>query len=129
MRNASFPIAPQPGPSHLVSCSAFWAWVLVGALGAIGLVSLGPIALGPAGVAATALSSSRTARRSASGLLTGAGLVSLLVAYLQRNGPGTTCWHTATGVGCADHLDPVPWLLAGIVLVLAGTVLHRRKRT
>lgn len=59
-------------------------------------------------------------RASASGLLTGAGLPLLFVAYVQRDGPGTTCYRAANSVGCNQHLNPVPWLIIGAVLVLTG---------
>lgn len=61
-------------------------------------------------------------RHSAFGLLTGAGALLLCVAWVQRDGPGTTCWHTATGAGCDQHLNPLPWLLTGIALVAAGLI-------
>lgn len=109
-------------PSHGVRCGWFWAWAAVGAAGAVGLVSLGPIALIPAALAATALAASRSRRQSAFGLLAGAGLLSLSVAYLQREGPGTTCWHTATASGCDQHLNPIPWLVVGVLLV-SGAVI------
>jgi hypothetical protein len=41
------------------------------------------------------------------------------VAYVQRDGPGTTCWRTATSSGCDQHLNPIPWLVVGLVLVAA----------
>jgi hypothetical protein len=84
------------------------------------MVSFGPIALGPALIASGALSISHAARRSTFGLLAGAGLVFLFVAYVQRQGPGTTCWHTATAAGCDQHLNPIPWLLIGLLLLVAA---------
>src|SRR5690349_19507421 len=89
-------IPPSTHPSHMARCGWFWAWAAVGATGALGMISLGPIALIPAAAAAAALAASRNGRQSVFGLLAGAGLLSLFVAYLQREGPGTTCWHTAT---------------------------------
>lgn len=68
------------------------------------------------------------ARRSAFGLLTGAGVLLMYVAWLQRDGPGTTCRQIApAGIQCDQHLNPLPWLLIGIVLVLAGFVTHARR--
>jgi hypothetical protein len=66
------------------------------------------------------------ARRSAFGLLSGAGALFLYAAWVQRDGPGTTCWRTATASGCDQHLDPLPWLAAGAALVVAGFVAHAR---
>ena len=45
-------------------------------------------------------------------------------AYVQRQGPGTTCWHTASGAGCNQHLDPLPWLIVGSLFVVAGLVIQ-----
>jgi hypothetical protein len=90
------------------------------------MVSLGPIVLGPALIASAALSRSQTSRRSTCGLLAGAGLVFLFIAYVQRQGPGTTCWHTATAGGCDQHLNPIPWLLIGLLLVIGAILLQKR---
>jgi hypothetical protein len=90
------------------------------------MVSLGPLASLPALIAGVLMARSPTARQSAFGLLTGAGLPLLVVAYVQRKGPGTTCWHTATSAGCNEHLNPIPWLVLGLVLVGAGFVAQMR---
>ena len=120
--------AAPAGHRHLVRCGWFWAWATVGACGALGLISLGPIALGPALLGGVAISRSRTGSRSAFGLFAGAGLLSLFVAYVQRDGPGTTCWRTATATGCDQHLNPVPWLIAGIVLVVGAVIAQTRQK-
>jgi len=112
---------------HLANCGWFWVWAAVGAGVALGSISLGPIASFPAGLAAVFLVRNPVARRAAFGLLTGAGVLLLYVAYVQRDGPGTTCWQTATSSGCAEHLDPLPWLAAGGVLFLAGIVAQAIK--
>lgn len=91
------------------------------------MISLGPIALVPAVIAGTLIATRRASRQSLFGLLAGAGLLSLFVAYVQRAGPGTTCWHTATAAGCGQHLDPIPWLVVGCLLTLgavAGQMLR-----
>jgi hypothetical protein len=114
------------GRSHWVRCTWFWAWALTGAAGAIGLISLGPIALVPAFIAGVVMSRSRTGSRPALGLPVGAGLLSLFIAYVQRDGPGTTCWHTASASGCDQHLNPSLWLIVGIVLVVGGLIAQSR---
>src|SRR5207253_776467 len=91
-------------------------------------VVLIPVAVGGAAI----LTAKRTPLASIWGLLSGAGLAAVVVAYIQREGPGTTCWRTATGGGCTQHLDPRPWLVAGIVLMLSGIflgVVARQPRT
>lgn len=120
--------SPSSRQSHFISCGWFWAWAAVGGAGAVGLISLGPIALVPAVTAAVAMLRSQRGHRSMFGLLTGAGFLSLFVAYVQRDGPGLTCWHTATASGCDQHLNPIPWLVAGLVLVISGAVGQIRHR-
>jgi hypothetical protein len=68
------------------------------------------------------------ARRSAFGLLSGTGLLLVYVAWLQRAGPGTTCWRTASASGCTQHLNPLPWAVAGTALFIAGIVGHARRK-
>jgi len=68
----------------------------------------------------------RNSEQSLFGLLAGAGLLSLFVAYVQRDGPGTICWHTATSAGCDQHLNPIPWLVAGVLLIVAAVVSQMR---
>ena len=59
-------------------------------------------------------------------LLAGAGLVSLFIAYVQRQGPGATCWHTATAAGCDQHLNPIPWLVVGLLLLIGAIIAQNR---
>ena len=104
----------------------FWAWALVGVGAALAAVSLGPLLLIPVALVAALMVSRPAIRRSAFGLLSGAGGLLLYVAYVQRDGPGTTCWHTATASGCDQHLNPLPWLVIGIFCLLGGVVAHAK---
>jgi hypothetical protein len=118
----------SPRPDHadtdrLIRCLWFWVWAIDGALAVLSL-DIGPLAAGPALLLAALLALPQGPRASTSGVLTGAGLPLLFVAYVQRTGPGTNCYRTATSAGCDQHLNPVPWLVIGAVLVLAGLVLH-----
>jgi len=106
----------------------FWAWAFVDFAAALGFVSLGVLMLLPVLVVGGALAHRPSSRSSAFGLLTGAGLVLIFVAWLQRDGPGTTCWQTATASGCDEHLSPLPWVAAGLVLIVAGLVGQARRR-
>lgn len=105
----------------------FFLWALLGTTAALGAVSLGPLLLVPVAVFGVFLWTRPTVRRSAFGLLTGAGALLLYVAWVQRDGPGTTCWHTATASGCDQHLNPLPWLIAGAVLFVSGFFAHARR--
>ncbi len=110
-----------PGVRHAAICAGFWGWAGVGALAMLSL-DIGPFGMGPALLLGGALALSEAGRRSAFGILTGAGLPLLFIAYVQRDGPGTTCYRTLTSAGCDEHLDPWPWLITGLFLVLAGLI-------
>jgi hypothetical protein len=119
-------LAP-PRRRHVAGCGWFWAWAAIGAGAALAAVSLGPILLLPVAAVAIAMARRPSVRRSAFGVLSGVGLLLLYVAYLQRQGPGVTCWHTATTGGCEQHLDPVPWLVIGLTCLAGGVVGHARR--
>ena len=83
----------------------FVAWCVVGAVFVLGVISLGPLLELPALIGAIVLLTNSKARSAADGLLVGAGLVCFLVASLHRGGSGT------------GDLNPVPWFVAGFILV------------
>jgi Na+-transporting NADH:ubiquinone oxidoreductase subunit NqrB len=96
---------------------------MIGAALAISVLSLGPLGLVLTAAAALFVGFRRPASwRYAFGLLSGIGALFLVVAWLQRDGPGTTCWQTATASGCDEHLNPLPWLALGIVFSVTGIV-------
>jgi len=113
--------------AHLVGCGWFWAWALLGSAVTLGILSLGPILAAPLLVIGWLMASRPAIRRSAFGLLSGAGALLLYVAWVQRAGPGTTCWQTQTASGCDQHLNPLPWLVAGVVLFVGGVAAHARR--
>jgi hypothetical protein len=125
-RATSDPLAGQVHRPHAMTCVWLWAWAAVGVL-AVSSLSLGVLTAPPALLlgALVAIVGDRR-HRSAFGLLTGAGLPLLLVAYVQHQGAGTTCWHKASSAGCDQYLNPLPWLIVGITLVLTGLVAHTR---
>jgi hypothetical protein len=98
----------------------FLAWVTVGVGLALAVSVLGIFAVPLALLVAVLLIVLRHADRSAFGVLAGVGLLSLYVAYVQRQGPGVVYWHTATASGSQQYLDPRPWLVAGVLLVAFG---------
>jgi hypothetical protein len=113
--------------AHLVGCGWFWAWALLGSTLTLGILSLGPILAAPLLVIGWLMASRPAIRRSASGLLSGAGALLLYVAWVHRAGPGTICWQTQTASGCDQHLNPLPWLVAGVVLFVSGVAAHARR--
>ena len=108
---------------HRLDCTSFWAWAVVGCVFAFGMLVFGPLVLAPLAVLAAL-----RARRAALGLLTGAGVPLLWVAYLNRSGPGTTCWAHGGSSGCGEHLNPLPWLVIGLLLVAGGIAAFSRAR-
>jgi hypothetical protein len=117
-------IAP-PRRLHLRDCAWFWVWAVIGGCAAISFISGIGVFFLPVG-AVLAFAAVRRERGSDSpsplGLATGAGVPFLVVAYIQRKGPGTVCWSNATGGGCDSYLDPRPWLVIGVALVIGGMV-------
>lgn len=111
---------------HLVGCARFWAWALVGAglmLGCLAIFSVGILILAAAVFVAYRLAR-RQPVRGTFGLLSGAGTILLLMAYLNRSGPGEICSRTATSISCGQQWNPIPWLVAGLVFFAAGLAGH-----
>ena len=113
----------------------FAVWLVIGVALAFSIVdglAFGLLVFPFAVVAVLVLIVRRHFDRSAWGLLCGVGLLSLYVAYVQRRGPGTVSWHTATASGADTYIDPRPWLVAGLLLIVVGVaafVWHRRSVT
>ena len=118
--------APTYRQARALGLPWFLAWVAVGVGLGLGVSSLGIFAVPSALLLAVLLIVSHHAGRAALGVLVGVGLLSLYVAYVQRKGPGTVSWHTATASGADQYLDPRPWLLAGLLLVTVGVVVFLR---
>ena len=101
----------------------FLAWIAVGAGLATGVISMaiGPLVGLPSLLVGLLLWHGRRSRDSVFGLLSGAGLACLFIAYSNRHGPGTHCWTSETARGCAHGLpDPAPWFVIGLALLVAG---------
>jgi hypothetical protein len=104
----------------------FGAWALVGAGWCLALLSLLTVGVFVAPVMAllTALllrGLPRGSGQGAPGLLSGPSLTLFYIAWLNRGGPGDVC--TSDGSTCTDEWSPVPWLVAGSVLLVAGAML------
>jgi hypothetical protein len=117
MTTARAPTSPHEPRSQL---PWFLAWAAVGIGFALGISALGVFTIPVALLVTVLLVLRRHADRSALGILAGIGLLSLYVAYVQRRGPGTVFWHTATASGSDTYMDPRPWLIAGLLLIAVG---------
>lgn len=108
-------------------------WLLVGSIAGVGVLSLLTIGAllvivaGVLGVAGALIPALRNG--SAWSLLSGTGTALLIVAWLNRRGPGDVCEGTARGdVTCAETSNPWPFLVLGLVLFIVPLVLARRPR-
>jgi MprA protease rhombosortase-interaction domain-containing protein len=98
---------------HLGECGWFWIWSLVGACAALGFVSLGFLLLVPVLLVAIAIQRfAHPPGRAALGLISGVGLLFLLVAYLNRHGP----------------FDAHTWGTVGVLLLTAGVLAFALRR-
>jgi hypothetical protein len=103
---------------------AFAAWAGVGIVCAIAVVTpftIGPLAAVVAAAGGGALLAWRGSRNaSATGLLTGPGLIALYIGYLNRGGPGMVCTTTRNAGECIQEWNPWPLLAVGVMLVAAS---------
>jgi hypothetical protein len=110
----------------------FLAWMGVGvayAIGVLGALSLGIVALGLAVLATFLLGSRPEARSGFAGIISGIGVGLLYVAYLNRAGPGIVCTTTATGdSSCVERWNPWPWVVIGVGLLAGGWFWSRASR-
>ncbi len=54
----------------------------------------------------------------------GSGIPLRYVTWLNRFGPGEVCTITDTGQGCVQQSSPWPWLVVGLLLLVAGIAVH-----
>src|SRR5687768_17474878 len=113
----------------------FTAWVLAGALAVFSLLGAASIGLFIAPLAAIAIWLALRFGRAGPemlGMVAGAGAVCLLIALLNRNTrscaeEGHILSPAETEASCGG-LEPMPWLVAGLVLVAAGFVAYALAR-
>jgi hypothetical protein len=110
---------------------AFAGWCVAGAAGCFGILSL--LTVGPFVLLGTLFLSAWLLWRfnfgwAMGGLLSGAGLPVLYVAWLNRDGPGEVCTSTATSQTCTDEWSPWPFVGLALVLAVAGLLVFVRGR-
>jgi MYXO-CTERM domain-containing protein len=109
----------------------FGVWTVIGAafaLALIGAMTIGIFVLPVAVLATVFTSRHRGSFVGLPGLVSGAALPLLYVAYLNRQGPGTVCTAIPGGTSCTDEWSPWPWLLVGVALLAVGAIVSRRRR-
>jgi hypothetical protein len=113
------------------SWPAFAGWCVAGAgasLGVLSLLTIGPFVLLLTLVLCGFLLWALEFGAGMAGLLAGAAVPVLYVAWLNRDGPGTVCTTTATSHSCGDESSPWPLLVVAALLVVGGVVLFARLR-
>lgn len=98
-------------------------WGVVGAAIVVGVLSLGTPAWIFAGALAVAVVLAGLPVR-IDALLVGAALPLLLIALSNATGPGWTCRSGPSEAGCDELLDPRPFLVAALTLLLGGVAIH-----
>jgi uncharacterized membrane protein YwaF len=105
----------------------FAAWFAIGGgavLAVLALLSFGVFLLPVVLLAAVLTALRPAARRGISGLIAGAGVPALYIAFLNRYGPGEHCRSTGPGgTDCIEMWSPWPWALVGLLLVAVGVVV------
>ncbi len=101
---------------------AFWVWAVVGVGFGFGISVIGLVTIPASALASIFLLSRPGLRASVYGVLVGIGIPLLVVAYLNREGPGTVChsFDRGRGVQCDDLYDPRKWAAVGLAFVAAG---------
>ncbi|HUW87675.1 MAG TPA: hypothetical protein VMW30_04775 [Candidatus Paceibacterota bacterium] len=116
------------------SWMSFLAWPVVGAtlaVSVLGAMTIGLYVLPLAIAALFALLRWGGNRKSSVGLISGAGLPFLYIAFLNRHGPADIVCrlYADGGQQCAQEFSPWPLLIIGTILVLLGMLLFVRLRS
>lgn len=109
-----------------VALAWFGCWLVTGTtwvLAVVGAFTIGVFVLPVAIVLTVLLATRRTSSVGLPGIISGAGIPLLYVAYLNRGGPGSVCTTVFGGQSCIQEWSPWPWLGVGTVLVVAGVVV------
>jgi hypothetical protein len=89
------------------------------------VLSIGIFVLPVALLATVVLARTHRDPRSATGAVSGVGVPLLVVAILNRSGPGTVCTGLAGGgQKCEEQTSPWPWLVAAVLFVLLGVTAY-----
>lgn len=108
------------------SWSIFGIWLLLGggfAFGFLAIASIGIVVLPIVLVLAMVAGRRGGTGRGVLGLISGAGVPLLYVAWLNRDGPGQACHSITNGVECTEQMSPWPWLGVAFALMAAGVTL------
>jgi hypothetical protein len=113
------------------SVAAFLGWCLAGAglcLGVLSILTIGPFVLLLTLFLCALLLWRLDFGWGMAGLLSGAGVPMLYVAWLNRDGPGEVCSGDSRAISCGDEWSPWPFVGVAVVLLVAGAVVFTRQR-
>jgi hypothetical protein len=113
------------------SLLAFLAWCVIGAalcFGVLSLLSVGAFVLLAALMVCGFLLWALELGWGMAGIISGAGLPLLYLAWLNRGGPGEVCTSTATSSECTDAWSPWPFVVVAVLLLVTGVVVFVRQR-
>jgi hypothetical protein len=110
---------------------AFLGWLVIGAGGCLGVVSL--LTIGPFVLLLTLMLAGLLLWRvdfgwAMAGMISGAAFPVLYVGWLNRGGPGSVCTSDALSQSCTDEWSPWPFVVVGVLLLVAGVVVFVRQR-
>lgn len=102
----------------------FWLWAIVGVGLGFGISVIGLFTIPASLLVAILLLTRPRLRGSACGVLVGIGVPLLVVAYLNREGPGTVChsFDGGRGTQCDVLYDPRKWAAVGLAFIAAGVL-------
>lgn len=125
--------APTRPPQQELSWKPALYWGTLGLFITFGIASLPSIGMFVLIAAALLIlwgAIRRISPRTLAAALIGGGLTPLYIAAINSRGPGMFCRESAATQICTEHLDPVPFALTGVALVLIGAgalwLSHRR---
>jgi hypothetical protein len=113
------------------SVAAFVGWCVAGVglgVGVLALLTIGPFVLLATFVLCGFLLWRLGLGWGMAGMLSGAGVPVLYVAWLNRGGPGEVCDNTPTSVSCTQAWSPWPFAVVAGVLLVSGLVVFARGR-
>lgn len=112
---------------------SFYAWPLIGAgltFSVVGAMTIGLFVFPFVLAGFFAMLKWGGNRKSSVGLISGAGLPILFIAYINRDGPGDICTpYDHGGQQCSQEYSPWPFLIIGLALVLLGMLIFFRMRS
>jgi hypothetical protein len=111
-------------PAEPVRWASFVGWLVLGvglAFGLLSIMTVGIFVLPLEAIAMFLYGRRGSSASGHSGLVSGAGLPLFYVAFLNRAGPGDVCRGLGGGgEECVQEWSPWPWLVAGLLLLVAG---------